>query len=54
MPDETRSQQEFKKAPEPIQELVKAVMKEERPVMHMRHRPNIHQKLLDHIKRIVQ
>jgi hypothetical protein len=48
--DQTRSQQEFVKAPEPIQQLVRAVLREEREVMHLKRRPEIHQKILDHVK----
>jgi hypothetical protein len=54
MPDDTRSQAEFKKAPPQVQALIKAVMKEERPVMHLRRRPDINQKLLELVKTIVQ
>lgn len=48
--EQTRSQQEFSKAPQPIQELVRAVLRDERDVMHLKRRPEIHQKILDHVK----
>lgn len=51
---ETRSRLEFQKAPEEIRELIKAVLQEERAVMHMRTRPDIHKNILLHVKRIVQ
>jgi hypothetical protein len=51
---ETRSREEFQKAPEVIQELVKAVLQEERQVMHMRTRPDIHKNILQHVKRLIQ
>ncbi len=51
---ETRSRAEFQKAPPEIKELVKAVLSEERQVMHMRTRPDIHKNILTHVKRLVQ
>ena len=48
--EQTRSQQEFVKAPEPLQQLVRAVLREEREVMHLKRRPEIHQKILDHVR----
>lgn len=52
--EETASREEFQKAPEPIRELVKAVLQEERQVMHMKTRPDIHKNILQHVKRLVQ
>ena len=51
---ETRSREEFMKAPEEIRELIKSVLQEERQVMHMRTRPDIHKNILQHVKRLVQ
>jgi hypothetical protein len=51
---ETRSREEFQKAPAEIRELVKSVLQEERQVMHMRTRPDIHKNILQHVKRLVQ
>jgi hypothetical protein len=50
---ETKSREEFMKAPEEIRELIKAVLQEERQVMHMRTRPDIHKNILKHVKRLV-
>ena len=51
---ETRSREEFLKASEEIRELIKSVLQEERQVMHMRTRPDIHKNILQHVKRLVQ
>jgi hypothetical protein len=48
--EQTRSQQAFIHAAEPIQQLVRAVLREERDVMHLKRRPEIHHKILDHVK----
>ncbi|PWU19857.1 MAG: hypothetical protein C5B50_05355 [Verrucomicrobia bacterium] len=48
--EQTRSQQEFLKAAEPLQQLVRAVLREERDVMHLRRRSEIYQKILDHVR----
>jgi len=53
-PTETRSRLEFQKAPEEIRELIKAVLHEERAVMHLRRRDDIYVKILQHAKRLVQ
>ena len=37
-----------------LRELIKAVLQEERTVMHMRTRPDIHKNILLHVKRLVQ
>jgi len=50
----TRSQEAFLKSTEEIQGLVRSVLRDERDVMHLRRRPEIHQKILDHVKRIVR
>ena len=50
---ETKSREEFQKAPEEIRELIKAVLQEERQVMHMKTRPDIHKNILQHVKRLV-
>ncbi len=50
---DARSREEFLKAPEHVRELVKAVLQEERQVMHMRTRPDIHKNILQHVKRLV-
>lgn len=53
-PTETRSRLEFQQAPDEIRELIKALLQEERLVMHMRTRPDIHKNILQHVKRLVQ
>ncbi|WP_193211134.1 hypothetical protein [Luteolibacter marinus] len=47
----TRSQERFLEAPQLVQEIVRDCIKEERPLMHMKHRPEIHQKLTAIVKR---
>ena len=47
----TRSQQRFLDASEDVQKLVRDFIREERPVMHMLRRPDIHQKLLAIVKK---
>lgn len=51
---ETKSRLEYAKAPEEIRELIKSVLQEERLVMHMKTRPDIHKNILQHVKRLVQ
>ncbi|MDF1659334.1 MAG: hypothetical protein P1U58_17085 [Verrucomicrobiales bacterium] len=59
MPEETdkieytRSQKRFMEAPEMVQNLVREFIQQERPVMHMLRRPDIHQKLLAIVKKHV-
>lgn len=53
-PAETQSRAEFQKAPEEVRELIKAVLHEERVVMHMRTRPEIHKSIMQHVKKLVQ
>jgi hypothetical protein len=52
--DRTRSQDAFLNASEETQQLVRSVLRDERDVMHLKRRPEIHQKILDHVKRIVR
>jgi hypothetical protein len=60
MPELTRSQQAFNKAPPDIQSLTKLFLKDEREVQHQKHRvlpgtgEGIHQALLRHIKEAVK
>lgn len=51
--EHTRSQAEFLKAREPVKELIREVLKEEREVAHMRRRSSIHQNILVHVKQII-
>ncbi|MCM8566471.1 hypothetical protein [Thauera linaloolentis] len=50
----TRAQEIFKAAQPEYQALIRDVLKEERDVMHLRRRSDIHQRLYDHIKRIIK
>lgn len=50
----TRAQEIFKSATPEYQNLIRDVLKEERDVMHLRRRSDIHQRLYDHIKRIIK
>ena len=46
----TPSQKEFLKAPAELKDLIRAVLSTEREVMHLQRRPEIHQKILNHVK----
>lgn len=50
----TRAQAIFKDAKVEYQTLIRDILKEERDVMHLKRRSDIHQRLYDHIKRIVK
>ena len=50
----TRSQEAFVAAPRELQDLMKSVLAEEREVMHLRRRADIHQSILEHVKRIIR
>ena len=50
----TRAQEIFKSAPEEIQNLIRDVLKEEREVMHLKRRNDIHSRIYDHIKRVIK
>jgi hypothetical protein len=47
----TRSQKLFLQAPEEIQKLLRDILKEEREVMHLLRRPEIHQKIVNLVRR---
>jgi hypothetical protein len=47
----TRSQKLFLQSPEEIQKLLRDILKEEREVMHMLKRPEIHQKIVNLVRR---
>ena len=44
----------FKAADKPYQELIREILKEERDVMHLKRRADIHQRIVDHIKRVIK
>ncbi len=50
----TRAQEIFKSANPEYKELIRDFLKEERDVMHLKRRSDIHQRLLDHIKRVIK
>jgi hypothetical protein len=47
----TRSQKLFLDAPEEYQKLVRDILREEREVMHLLRRPEIHQKIVNLVRR---
>ena len=50
----SRAQEIFKGAKPEYKELIRDFLKEERDVMHLKRRSDIHQRLLDHIKRVIK
>lgn len=50
----TRAQDIFKNASTDIQILIRDFLKDERDVMHLQRRNDIHQRLYDHIKRVIK
>ena len=50
----TRAQEIFKSANPEYKELIRDFLKEERDVMHLKRRSDIHQRLYDHIKRVIK
>jgi hypothetical protein len=50
----TRAQQIFKTSKSEYQALIRDILKEERDVMHLQRRNDIHQRLYDHIKRVIK
>lgn len=50
----TRAQEIFKSARPEYQTLIRDILKEERDVMHLRRRNDIHQRLYEHIRRVIK
>ena len=50
----THAQEIFKSAKPEYQTLIREILKEERDVMHLRRRSDIHQRLYDHVKRVIK
>jgi len=50
----TRAQELFKSAPPEYQTLIRDILKEERDVMHLQRRSDIHQRLYEHVKRVIK
>jgi len=54
MADESRARQVFKKASLECQEVIKQVLHEERSVMHLLKRNEIHNKIYDIIRKVAR
>ena len=50
----TRAQQIFRAASPQYQDLIREILKEERDVMHLKRRSDIHQRLYEHVKRVIK
>lgn len=50
----TRAQELFKAATPEYQTLIRDILKEERDVMHLKRRSDIHQRLYEHVKRVIK
>jgi len=48
------AQKLFRDASPLYRDLIREVLKEERDVMHLKRRSDIHQRLYDHIKRVIK
>ena len=49
-----RAQDIFRNTREEYKSLIRDILKEERDVMHLKRRSDIHQRLYDHVKRIIK
>jgi hypothetical protein len=50
----SRAQEIFKSANPEYKDLIREFLKEERDVMHLKRRSDIHQRLYEHIKRVIK
>lgn len=50
----TQAQEIFKAAIPEYQTLIRDILKDERDVMHLTRRSDIHQRLYDHIRRVIK
>ena len=50
----SNAQELFKSAKPEYKELIRDFLREERDVMHLKRRSDIHQRLYDHIKRVIK
>ena len=50
----TRAQELFKSAKPEYQALIRDILKEERDVMHLKRRNDIHQRPYEHIRRVIK
>jgi hypothetical protein len=53
-PATSRAQDIFREAQDEYKVLIRDILKEERDVMHLKRRSDIHQRLYDHIKRVIK
>lgn len=53
-PNQTRAKEIFSKASPEHQALIRDILREEREVINMRRRSDIHTRLYDHIRRIIK
>lgn len=50
----SRAQEVFKAARSDYQALIRDILKEERDVMHLKRRSDIHQRLYEHVRRVIK
>lgn len=50
----TQAQEIFKQTKPEYQELLRNILKVEREVMHLKRRPEVHQRIYDHVKRVIK
>ena len=50
----SRAQEIFKTSSPEYQALIRDILKEERDVMHLKRRSDIHQRLYEHVKRVIK
>jgi hypothetical protein len=50
----SRAQEIFRQAKPEYKDLIREFLKEERGVMHLKRRSDIHQRLYDHIRRVIK
>ena len=50
----TRAQEIFKAASPEYQTLIRDILKDERDVMHLKRRNDIHHRLYEHVKRVIK
>lgn len=50
----TSAQEIFKSAKPDYQTLIRDILREERDVMHLKRRSDIHQRLYEHIRRVIK
>jgi hypothetical protein len=53
-PKHTAAQEIFRNIKTEYQTLLRDILKDERDLMYLRRRPEIHQKIYDHIKRVIK